>query len=58
MSSDHPKNQEKLLSQPETKTKKPYTKPDFRCERVFETSAAGCGKTVNQGGCHRAVKTS
>jgi hypothetical protein len=25
--------------------KKPYTKPAFRFERVFETSALSCGKT-------------
>jgi hypothetical protein len=25
--------------------KKPYTKPDFKFERVFETMALSCGKT-------------
>ena len=29
---------------PATK-KKPYVKPSFRCEKVFETTALGCGKT-------------
>jgi len=24
--------------------KKPYQKPEFRCERVFETMALSCGK--------------
>ncbi len=24
--------------------KKPYTKPTFQCERVFETMALACGK--------------
>jgi hypothetical protein len=28
----------------EKPAKKPYTKPAFRSERVFETSALGCGK--------------
>ena len=28
----------------EKKTKKPYTKPAFRFERVFETQALTCGK--------------
>ena len=27
------------------KEKKPYTKPGFRFERVFETSALACSKT-------------
>ncbi len=29
----------------EEQTKKPYTKPAFRFERVFVTSALTCGKT-------------
>jgi hypothetical protein len=32
------------LPVPATK-KKPYVKPSFRCEKVFETNAVGCGKT-------------
>lgn len=28
--------------------KKPYSKPAFRIERVFETSALACGKTPTQ----------
>jgi hypothetical protein len=32
--------------------KKPYAKPDFRYERVFETLALACGKLHgNQGQC-------
>jgi hypothetical protein len=31
------------------KVKKPYEKPSFRFEKVFETSALSCGKTPNQG---------
>lgn len=26
------------------KQKKPYVKPSFRCEQVFETMAVACGK--------------
>jgi hypothetical protein len=34
------------------KAKKPYSKPAFRSERVFETSALSCGKiTSTQSGC-------
>lgn len=37
-----PENQN---SAPEAaQTKKPYTKPTFRYERVFETMALACGK--------------
>jgi len=36
----------------EPKGKKPYSKPAFRFERVFETSALTCGKiTKTQAGC-------
>ncbi len=39
--------------------KKPYTKPAFRFERVFETQALSCGKTQGfTGPCHSARKTS
>ena len=32
--------------------KKPYQKPSFRHERVFETRALSCGKvSVTQSGC-------
>ena len=37
----------------ETSPKKPYKKPEFRYERVFETMALQCGKIVGGGsGCH------
>jgi hypothetical protein len=32
-------------SEPDQKTKKLYSTPAFRFERVFETSALQCGKT-------------
>jgi hypothetical protein len=39
--------------------KKPYQKPAFRFERVFETSALSCGKVqTTQGSCHSNRKTS
>jgi hypothetical protein len=34
------------------KGKKPYHKPSFRYEHVFETMALACGKvSAHQGGC-------
>jgi len=48
MNSLDPKNEKiRSTSEPEQKAKKPYSKPAFRFERVFETSALSCGK-VNQ----------
>jgi len=38
----------------EQKAKKPYSTPAFRFERVFETSALGCGKNANQTSCKNA----
>lgn len=39
--------------------KKPYQKPSFRFERVFETSALSCGKIhATQSGCLRNRKLS
>jgi hypothetical protein len=39
--------------------KKPYQKPAFRFERVFETMALSCGKVVTtQFQCHFHRKTS
>ena len=40
------------------KDKKPYQKPAFRYERVFETLALACGKTVMSGTCHDQNKKS
>jgi hypothetical protein len=40
-------------------TKKPYEKPAFRHERVFETMALSCGKMAStQSGCFYSHKTS
>jgi hypothetical protein len=39
--------------------KKPYQKPAFRHERVFETMALSCGKVqTTQGQCHANRKNS
>jgi hypothetical protein len=39
--------------------KKPYRKPAYRYERVFETMALSCGKVQNsQSGCHSNRKLS
>jgi len=40
-------------------SKKPYTKPAFRLERVFETQALSCGKVqATRGQCHANRKNS
>jgi hypothetical protein len=39
--------------------KKPYVKPSFRYEKVFETTALSCGKTPNSSfQCNTNPKTS
>jgi hypothetical protein len=38
--------------------KKPYHKPEFRFERVFETQALTCGKTGTLGQCQLNLKNS
>ncbi len=39
--------------------KKPYVKPEFRHEKVFETMALSCGKVqTTQSGCHYNRKAS
>ena len=39
--------------------KKPYVKPEFRHEKVFETMALSCGKiSSTQAQCHSNRKTS
>jgi hypothetical protein len=42
-----------------TAGRKPYEKPAFRHERVFETRALSCGKVqTTQSGCHSNRKNS
>jgi hypothetical protein len=39
--------------------RRPYHKPAFQCERVFETAAVRCGKTDSRiAQCNRVRKTS
>jgi len=40
----HRASQEEIDPQSRTVTKKPYQKPAFRYEQVFETMALACGK--------------
>jgi hypothetical protein len=40
------------------KRKKPYLKPEFRYERVFEMQALACVKTPTQGLCGLSGKNS
>ncbi|MGD0117474.1 MAG: hypothetical protein ABSD30_05390 [Candidatus Binatus sp.] len=43
----------------ESKAKKPYLKPGFQREKVFETQALTCGKVQStQSSCHRNRKVS
>jgi hypothetical protein len=45
MANEDPGFADRRVNQRENTTKKPYEKPAFRFERVFETSALTCGKT-------------
>jgi|HubBroStandDraft_1064217.scaffolds.fasta_scaffold27363_2 hypothetical protein len=38
--------------------KKPYIKPSFEQERIFETMALSCGKMGTTGSCHQNRKNS
>jgi hypothetical protein len=44
MSQEKANSDEKKVSESPGKGKKPYQKPEFRHERVFETMALSCGK--------------
>jgi hypothetical protein len=45
--------------QQEPVSKKPYLKPSFEREHVFETMALACGKVAStQGACHMNHKNS
>lgn len=45
MANEDPGLKDRQVIQRGTHTRKPYEKPAFRFERVFETSALTCGKT-------------
>lgn len=42
----------------EQSARKPYVKPSFRHEQVFETMALACGKINTGSSCKSAKKTS
>ena len=49
----------KTVKQRTDPAKKPYQKPAFRHERVFETMALSCGKiSTTQAQCKSLLKTS
>jgi hypothetical protein len=53
------KSSEEVVTNKSPKVKKPYVKPAFRFERVFETMALACGKVNRlQPGCHFNRKNS
>ena len=54
-----PNLQKNDLQPREPAAKKPYVKPAFRFERVFETRALSCGKQADtQQSCHHNRRTS
>lgn len=53
------KQQKNERTSREAAPKKPYLKPSFEREQVFETRALNCGKMQSTGGtCHQNHKTS
>jgi hypothetical protein len=44
MTQNNQKNEQESACESDKKVKKPYQKPAFRWERVFETMALACGK--------------
>jgi hypothetical protein len=51
-------DEEKSFSESRLNSKKPYRKPEFRFERVFETMALACGKIALQFQCRRRRRSS
>lgn len=47
-----------LTPAPHRSARKPYLKPAFRHEQVFETMALACGKVGTQGSCFRNRRSS
>jgi len=47
-----------LRTEVKTTTKKPYSKPSFRHEQVFETMALACGKVQTGPTCASMKKAS
>ncbi len=58
MASENPEPEQKRLIQ-KRQSRKPYRKPAFRLEKVFETQALSCGKIIpTTGSCHSNRKNS
>lgn len=59
MASENQVHRENAQLQSEPTPKKPYQKPAFRHEKVFETLALICGKiSATQAGCQASKKNS
>jgi hypothetical protein len=57
----HTEENDLTIAQPQTdlRAKKPYHRPEFRFERVFETRALSCGKiSTTQSQCSFNTKSS
>ncbi len=50
--------EQKITAENRPAGKKPYSKPEFRYERVFETMALACGKIQTGSTCKMAKKVS
>jgi hypothetical protein len=56
---NRPSAEEQTGQESRQSSKKPYQKPEFRFERVFETTALACGKFPGgQGQCHHRPRNS
>ena len=55
---DQTSAEQKSAAENRLPAKKPYHKPEFRFERVFETMALACAKTGTQGTCNIIKKRS
>ncbi len=53
-----PADEEKNALDSRQAVKKPYHKPSFRSEKVFETMALACGKVATQFQCRRRRRSS
>ena len=59
MNKETDKNRNRLPAKPPDGGKRPYQKPAFRYERVFETMALACGKiNASQAQCKALLKSS
>jgi hypothetical protein len=53
-----PADEEKSALDSRQPGKKPYRRPTFRAEKVFETMALACGKVATQFQCRRRRRSS